>query len=109
MKVVSDLELAQYLVVSRNYVPEDKLDALATTVAAWLDDIEAGDLPRLAASRQALVQELERLGAGVQDRATRELGASPAETGAVQQESPRPDPELIRRLREQYAQQRRDD
>jgi tetratricopeptide (TPR) repeat protein/predicted transcriptional regulator len=106
MKVVSDLELAEYLDAARRYIPEDAVNPLATRVTAWLDDIEAGDLPPLAASRQALVQELERLGAGVQDSAKRELGASTAETGAVQHESPRPDPELIRRLREQYAPQR---
>ena len=109
MKVVSDSELAEYLVAARSYIPEDRIDALASRVTAWLDDIEAGDLPPIAASRQALVQELAGLGAGLQDRATRELGASSARTGAVQHESPRPDPELISRLREQYTQQHQDE
>lgn len=106
MQVVSDSELAEYLVAARTDIPEDKIDVVATRVNAWLDSIEAG-----AANRQALVEELTSLGAeiaspgsGADSASRRGSGASEAETGAVQHESPEPDPELVRKLRELYAQ-----
>jgi hypothetical protein len=102
MGVMSDLEFAEYLIVARGYVPGDRLVALAARVTAWLDALEAGDQGQLSASRDALDRELEDLGAGVRDPAMRQEGASPPETGAVQHDSPKPDPELIRRIRELY-------
>lgn len=102
MGVMSDLELAEYLRFIRDYVAGDRLDALAARVTAWLDALEAGDQRQLTVDREALERELERLGARLGDSVTRTEGASPPPTGAVQHDSPKPDPELIRKLREQY-------
>ena len=99
---MSDLKLAEYLIAARSYVPGDRLDALAARVTAWLDALEAGDQRQLSASRDALDRELEDLGAGLRDPAMRQEGASPPQTNAVQHDSPKPDPELIRKIREQY-------
>lgn len=102
MRVMSDLELAEYLIAAWGYVPGHRLDGLAARVTAWLDALEAGDQRQLSASRDALHRELGNLGAGLQDPAIRQEGASPPQTGAVQHDSPQPDPELTRRICEQY-------
>ena len=100
---MSDLDLAEYLVRARRHVPRDRLDALRARVTAWLDALEADDPQQLTASREALSRELEDLGAGPQGLTMRQEGASPPQTGAVQHDSPSPNPELIRKIREQYA------
>jgi hypothetical protein len=100
---MSDLELAEYLIAARHFVPGGRLGALAARVRDWIDALEAGDQRHLTASRDALARELEDLGAGLDPR-MRQEGASAPETGAVQHDSPKPDPELIRRIREQYPQ-----
>jgi hypothetical protein len=102
MGVMSDLELAEYLRFVRDYVTGDRLNALASKVTAWLDALEAGDPWQLTARREALERELEQLGARLRDSSMRSEGASPSATGAVQHDSPEPNPELIRKLREQY-------
>ena len=107
MGVVSDQELAMLLLSSHDDVPDDRLGDLAVRVISWLDGMDAGE-PLLSAEREAVIGELVDLGVVIgSSESSRQAGASDAETGAVQHDSPPPDAELVRQLRELYAQGRR--
>jgi hypothetical protein len=107
MGVVSDQELARLLLASHDDVPDDRLGDLAVRVISWLDAMGAGE-PFLSVERDAVIRELADLGVVIgSSEPSRQVGASDAETGAVEHDSPLPDPVLVRQLRELYGRGRR--